>query len=488
MEAPRSTAPGLGLAVMVPAVVVLVVLLGSASRYGFHRDELYFMANADHPAWGYVDHPPLTPTLGWLSQQLFGDTLVGLRTLTAVAAAGIVIAAAGVCRELGGDRTACSLAAWATASTALVLAVGHMLTTPTVDVLVWTISILLLARIVRTGDARWFVLLGAVLGLGLLNKFTVLLAIAAFGGALLLTPQRRVLWSRWTIVGGGVALLIWSPHLWWQIDNGWPVFEFTAGIADEAVENRTLAIPFQVLFLGLPVAVVVVVGWWRQLRGRAVADQRFIAIGFVLVMVMVIASAGKPYYAAGALPALIAVAATQFTGSYRQHRAVFSSMIAINGLISVALVLPLLPVESAAGSLAAAVNPEPLEMIGWPEFVEQIAEQYALVDDGDGSAVILTANYGEAGAIDRFGGVHGLPHAYSAHNSYADFRIPTDVAGPVLVVGYHDPRAFLTDCRFLSSIVMPYEVDNEEQGAPVWRCEAPRQAWSELWPEIRHID
>jgi 4-amino-4-deoxy-L-arabinose transferase-like glycosyltransferase len=446
------------------------------------------MANADHPAWGYVDHPPVTPLLGWLSQQMFGDSLFGLRVVPALAAAGVVVAAGAVATELGGGRTAAAVAAWATASTATVLALGHMLTTPTVDVLVWTTAIWVLCRIVRTHDGRWFLLLGAIVGVGLLNKFTVLLAVASFGAALAMLPQRRVLATPWILAGAALAAAMWSPNLWWQATHGWPVFELSAGVADEATENRILAIPFQALFLGLPIATAVTVGWWRQLRGRALRDTRFISLGFVLLLALVIVSGGKPYYAAGALPALTAVATVELVDWIRRHLRLVASLIALNGAVTALLVLPILPATIVVDSPASAVNPEPLEMIGWPQFVDRIAEEYERIDDGSRTAVILTGNYGEAGAIDRFGPDRGLPPAYSGHNSYADFRQPPGSAGPVLVVGYRAPGGFLVGCRELDPIVMPDDVDNEEQGAPLWRCDAPSRPWHELWPDIRHID
>lgn len=281
---------------------------------------------------------------------MFGDSLFGLRVVPALIASGVVVAAAAVATELGGGRTAAAVAAWATASTATVLALGHMLTTPTVDVLVWTTAIWVLCRIVRTHDGRWLLLLGAIVGVGLLNKFTVLLAVASFGAALAMLPQRRVL------------------------------------------------------------------------------------------------------------------------------------------AVTALLVLPILPATIVVDSPASAVNPEPLEMIGWPQFVDRIADEYERIDDGTRTAVILTGNYGEAGAIDRFGPDRGLPPAYSGHNSYADFRQPPGSAGPVLVVGYRAPGAFLVGCRELDPIVMPDDVDNEEQGALLWSCDAPSRPWNELWPDIRHID
>jgi hypothetical protein len=163
-------------------------------------------------------------------------------------------------------------------------------------------------------------------------------------------------------------------------------------------------------------------------------------------------------------------------------------LLAVNGVLSVVLALPVLSAERYVDSPVSEINPEPAEMIGWPQFVEQVADYYRRVDDGSGTTVVLTGNYGEAGAIDHFGPDFGLPEAYSAHNSYADFRVPPDRREPVLVVGYGDPRGVMTGCAPLPSITMPHDVDNEEQGMPVWACAEPARPWRELWPDLRHID
>ena len=126
----------------------------------------------------------------------------------------------------------------------------------------------------------------------------------------------------------------------------------------------------------------------------------------------------------------------------------------------------------------SALNTEPAEMIGWPDFVDQVATFHRQVDDGQGTTIVLTANYGEAGAIDHHGAALGLPPAYSGHNSFADARVPPDSQGPVLVIGYGDPRRLLSGCTRLGAITMPYDVDNEEQGAPVWHCAGPLRRYN----------
>ncbi len=184
----------------------------------------------------------------------------------------------------------------------------------------------------------------------------------------------------------------------------------------------------------------------------------------------------------------MAVAAIRLVDWSRRHRKLVAGVIAVNGVVTAAIVLPLIPLSVVGNSPGAAVNPEPLEMIGWPTFVDQIATAYEDIDDGEMTTIILTANHGEAGAIDRFGPDRNLPPAYSGHNSYADVRQPVGSAGPVLVVGYRNPGEFLPGCVTLDPIEMPDDVDNEEQGAPLWRCDSPTRSWDQLWPELRHID
>lgn len=473
----------------VPPLVVLVGLLVMAPRYGFHRDELYFMSNADHLAWGYIDHPPLTPLIGRISQTLFGDGVFGLRVLPAVLAAAVVAVTILICRELGGSARAQLLAGWAMASSSVVMALGHMLTTPLFDLLAWTTATWILCRLVRTGDRWLLAALGAVIGIGLLNRFTVLFAVVGFGLALLTTPQRVVLASRWTAVGIALGLMLWLPHLLWQHDHGWPVFEFSAAIAAEATENRIAALPMLALLAGPPVAIVVLVAWWEMVRGRLLPMVRVLPIGAAIVVALVLATGGKHYYAAGVLPGLVAAASVWWENRHgldAGRRA--SGWLAASAAVGALVTLPVLPVSVAAAGPVAAVNPEPMEMIGWPEFVDQIAAVYTDLDDGRRSAVILTANYGQAGAIDYYGRTRGLPLAASGHNSYADVRIPAGSAGPILVVGYRDPSAWFVACHLLDPIVMPYGVDNDEQGTPLHACDVPRRPWRDLWPDLRHVD
>jgi len=195
------------------AAVLVALLLLVAGRYGYHRDELYFLVASRHLAWGYVDQPPLTPALAGLARLLFGDWLPGLRLLPALAVGALVVVTGLIARELGGDRAAQLLAAACVAASGVTVAVGHLHSTTTYDVLLWAVG-LLLVRLLGTGERRLWLAIGPVAGIGLLNKATVAqLAGVVLVGLLADREARRLLASRWLLAGGALAAALWAPRL-----------------------------------------------------------------------------------------------------------------------------------------------------------------------------------------------------------------------------------------------------------------------------------
>ena len=161
-------------------------------------------------------------------------------------------------------------------------------------------------------------------------------------------------------------------------------------------------------------------------------------------------------------------------------------------MVSAAIGLPLIPASSVGDSPVAAINEDALETIGWPQFADWMAANWRSLPAGQRDrAVIVAENYGEAGALARFGPERGLPRAYSGHNSFASFGRPPDGAAPILVVGYGSGPALRADfraCRVISRFDNGFGVDNEEQGTPVAVCAGPRLPWRQLWPSLHHLD
>src|SRR5437588_1352744 len=186
--------------VAAPALLALVVLLATATRYGYHRDELYFLEASKHMAWGYVDQPPLSVALVWLSRVLFGESLFWMRVPPALADAATVLLAGLIARELGGKRFAQALAALAVAVSPFLIA-GHLAGPTIYDFLAWSAVSLFVVRIIRTGRERLWVAVGVVAGLGLLDKETIALLAVALAVGLVLNRQAKMLRSPWGWAG-----------------------------------------------------------------------------------------------------------------------------------------------------------------------------------------------------------------------------------------------------------------------------------------------
>jgi 4-amino-4-deoxy-L-arabinose transferase-like glycosyltransferase len=480
--------------VIVPvALAQLAVLLAYGNRYGYHRDELYFRTLARHPSAAYEDEGALTPLLGRLSEALFGETPRGLRVLSAVVASLAVVVVALIARELGGGSAAQLVAAAGAAGSGYVLAVGHLLTTSGLDLLVWTTALLAVARILSGGDERLWITVGVVVGIGLENKQQPLLLVAAL--AIGLALDRRLgsqLRSRWLWAGMAAGVVLWLPYLMWQARHGWPQLELARDIQrDEGTESRATLLPLQVLFLGPLLAPLVFLGLWGLLRDSARRPWRALGWAYLALIVLIFATAGKPYYAAPFLLVLLAAGSVTVERWVvtTARRVALGVVLVSTILVSAVVALPVLPVDRVGETPIAELNEDAIETIGWPEFARTTAAVFnGLSEQKRSTAVILAANYGEAGAVDRYGPALGLPRAYSAHNAYARFGTPHANAGPVVVLGYRDPSIHFSGCRVAATIDNGVDVDNEEQGGSIWLCDGPRVAWERLWTELDHLD
>jgi 4-amino-4-deoxy-L-arabinose transferase-like glycosyltransferase len=470
--------------VAVVALVVGAALLAMAPFYGPHRDELYFSSAGDRLAWGYPDQPSLVALLARVANETHRHDLVLLRVPSLLAACLLVVLAALTARLCGGDRRAQVLAAVVTGTSVVVIAVGHRLTTQTFDMVAWSALALVAGHALRDERPRLWLLAGVIAGVGLNAKHDV--AVALLGilvGIALTRPVRWHLRSPWLWLGGVVALALWLPNLLWQAAHGWPVFELSADIADEyggiggTVEYLLIS-----LVMFSPLMTVV---WLAGLRGLFRREEwrllRPIAWMFVVTFVFFLFTHGKAYYLAGAVLPLLAAGCVVAAERFRRLVAV-GVVLALSALVAWPAMVPVLPTRTYATSFYTAIDQDQLETIGWPEFVATVRTALAPLPD---SAVVLTGNYGEAGALEWYG---VRAPVYSGHNGWGDWGPPPDDAGPVVVVGYRDPARFFTGCRQVATIPRVDGADNDEDRGPVFVCAAPREPWTELWPRLVHLD
>ncbi|WP_203995783.1 ArnT family glycosyltransferase [Micromonospora lutea] len=486
---PRAAGPWL------VAGAVTLVLLALAARYGYHRDELYFLLAGDHLDWGYVDQGPLVPALARLADTVAPGNLLVLRTPSALLAGGAVLLVAAIARQFGADRSTQTFAALLGATSGIVLSTGHLLSTTTVDLVVWLAAALCTVLLLRTGDGRWALAVALVLGVGMANKLLpALLAVGLVAGVALAGP-RRLLRDRWVLAAAGLYALLAAASLAWQAVNGFPQLGVAATIADgdSSYSGRLDALLLHFVIISPFVMPIWVAGLVALLRRPQWRGHRALGWAWLVVSGIVLLVGGKGYYDAPLLLVLTAagaVIAAGWAARDRVRRTLLAAVVVLAATSNAVLLLPVLPADRLP-DFVVAVNYDAGETIGWPAFADSLAAVHrALPPQEQARAIILTGNYGEAGAVARYGPQRGLPAAYSGHNSVADFGRPPDGADVAIAVGWSRPdrlRAWFTDVTPAGRVDLGVAVDNDENGGPIWLCRGLRRPWADIWDtEVRH--
>jgi dolichyl-phosphate-mannose-protein mannosyltransferase len=471
------------------ASAVLGLHMATNGLYDFHRDSLYYLDSARHPAWGYVDYPPVTPMIARVSLGLFGPSVWWLRLWPSIAGALMVVLAALIARELGGGRAARILAALGAATSLVLLGANWLFQTVTFDQLLWMACFWIAARLLRTRESRWWIVLGVLVGIGLETKYTIIALVAGLVAGTLLTPLRRQLATPWPWVAIVVALAIFLPNLIWQIDNGWPSVQYTLNHKSaQSLDFSPLSFLVNQLALLGPVAIPIWIAglaWllrssqWRMLGIAA-------AVPFLIYLFV-----GKDYYVGPLHPFLIAAgmcALEEWTAARRGWlRPTLGFALTAQALIVLPIALPVLPESAMARSQLPSIRKDFADTVGWHDLVSQVAHVYESLSPADRArAVILTDNYGEAGAINTYGPALGLPTAVSGELSYFYWK-PRSLDGPVITVGL-DPsllQTLFSTCDEVGTISNAYGLHNEEFGAPLVVCSGPDLPLDVLWSRLK---
>ena len=479
--------------VFVIAGLMFMGLMAVSGAYGFHGDEMYYIVAGQHPAFGYVDQPPLTPLLSAASVAIFGVSPTAIRLLPAVEMALLVILIALIARDLGGSRRAQVLAA-ITAALSGYLGAGHLDTTTEPDLLAWAIVLWLLVKLLAGGDRRLWLAVGIVAGIALENKDTILFLGAGLAAGLCLARRWDVVRSPWAWAAVGIALLLWAPNLIWQTLNGWPQITMARAISQYADDNRGQIVPLLWLFSGPFLFPVTAAGLIWVLRSKAAAPWRVIGLASLIALVLVVISGGKAYYVIGTMPMFMAAGAILLDrwlarGHVRIKATGFVSAAVLSGALIAYLTLPILPLATYAKSTLPATVPHTANEVGWPQFVATVENVVAsLPADQRAHAVILTNDYSEASPLVLLGSE--LPPVYSGHNSFWYWGPPAADRTIVVHVGDWRPAdwsQFFVGCHVVAHIDNGLGIDNGEQGTAISVCTGLRAPWTTLWPELRTI-
>jgi 4-amino-4-deoxy-L-arabinose transferase-like glycosyltransferase len=362
-----------------------------------------------------------------------------------------------------------------------------MVSTASYDIFLWLLISWFALRLLRTGDGRWYLGIGAAAGVGVLNKYLVVLLVFGLLLSVLIVGPRQVLRTWWLAAGALLALVLAAPNLWWQATHEWPQLTVAAGISEQdGGENRVLFVPLQLVYLSPLFLPILVAGMRRLWRDPAVRWARTFGLAYPLLAALMLALGGKAYYV---IPLLVVVLAAGVDWAVRwSRRWVLPTLIAVSAVMNVVASLPVLP--PSAVWLINGMNKEQGEQIGWPELARAVADAWNTIPDRS-NAVIFTQNYGEAGAITHYGPELGLPTPYSGHMSHADWGPPPDTAtGPILLVHYPENQTIdhhFRDCREVGRVDNGLGLENDEQGAVIRVCSGTDAPWSRIWPDLRHF-
>jgi hypothetical protein len=476
------------------AIAFVAVELAVAARYGIHRDELYFIACARHLAWGYVDQPPLVPFVARIAITVGGPHAFALRVAPALAGGGAVMIGALMARELGGERIAQTFAALAGATSAAVLATTHLLSTATFDLFFWALLCLLVLRLIRFGDPRWWIAIGATAGVALLNKYNIAFLLVGVGVGLAATPSTRALLrTRWLLAGGAIALLLVAPNIAWNAHHHWAAIAMLRSLHREngSVGASLGFVPSQLFIVG-PALIVLWVAGLRRLFDDTIG--RVFAIAYVVLLALDTLGGAKPYYLTGIYFVLFAAGGVWYERRLARrpgHPLRTAVIFVVVAAASLPLTLPVLPAgaQPTSGWLGG-INKDLSATIGWKGMARQVASVANSLPASERSRlVVFTGDYGAAGAVDLYGSVYGLPHAISGHNSYwwwGPGRAPDDSTTITVDVDRGYLETLFADVRLVGVVRTPGNVWTEERGDPIYLCRGQRRAWRVIWPSARH--
>jgi hypothetical protein len=479
------------------ATVVAVAHVLTNSRYGLHRDELQVLSDARHLDWGFVPYPPLTPFVERIGLVLFGMSLVGLRLFSVISQALAIVFTGFMARELGGGRLAQVAAALAVALSPLPLFEGTEFQYSTFDYLWWVLIAYFMIRLLKTENPRWWLAIGATIGVGFLTKYTMGFYLCGILGGVLLTRARRYLGSAWFWGGMALGFMICLPNLVWQVRHGFISLHFLQHIHTRDVgEGRANGFLRQQFWLctnlfAVPLWIAGLTGYLWDRRYRLLAWMYLIPLALFMV------GKGRGYYLAAVYPMLMAMGAvvgerwvaSLSTVPRRTVTAVFFTGVVAYGLAMCAI---LLPVASSGKLMKFALenNGDLREEIGWDELVKTVAGiRDSLPPEQPESVGVLVGNYGEQGAIEILGPAYQLPPPISGTNSAWLRGYPVPPPSTLIVVGlsqrYVD-RMF-TSCRVVAHNGNSLGVHNEEsQDHPnIFVCGGLRLPWPEFWKEFQ---
>ena len=497
------------IAFAIAAVKIFLFVLAGGS-YGYFRDELYFLACSEHLAFGYPDHAPLSVWLTRFSREIFGESLYAIRLFPALAGALKIVLTGLLVREFGGRHFATLLACLCVLVAPVYLVMDNLLAMNAYESLFWTGCALAYVLAIKRENPRYWLLFGALAGIGLMNKHSIIFFGLAFVAGLVLTQDRKFFADKFLWIAGAIAFAIFLPNLIWQYQNDWATLELLQNV-QKTGKNIVLApheFVFQQMFILFPLtAFVWLAGLWFLLFDKTGKRFRALGIAYLITLVLMILLKAKNYYLAPVYPMLFAAGGVfweNLLAGFRFGkigRIAFPTLLIIGGLIFLPLAMPILPIENfIAYQNALGLAPPRTEvghqgvlpqhfgdMFGWEEMTAKTAEVFqSLPPEEREKAAIFTGNYGEAGAIDLFGKRYNLPKAISGHQSYYLWGHRNYDGSVIIILGdeKEDAEKVCESVEEKTRVGDPLAM--KEENFNILICRGLKEPLSKFWKKVKH--
>jgi hypothetical protein len=468
---------------------VIALHLATNGTLGFHTDELYYLDCGRHPAFGYVDFPPIVPLLARLETAVFGVTPWTLRLLPALLSGLLVALCGAYVRRLGGSLWLQGIALVAGIAAPLIVGSGDVFQTVIFDLASWMVALYWFLSVVVDRRPRYWIYLGITLGIGLEVKYTIVGLIAGITIAVLLAPSlRKELRTRYPWIAAAVALLIWAPNLAWQVANAFPSLTYVANHSGSGGGVAIYLIEFALITgLLLPLWVGGMISLFRSALLRPIG----IASAVPLVLFLFV---GKFYYAASTIPVVMAqgLMALSHIERRRLRSALSIAVIAGSALGFVALAQLTLPITPASRLHATGLDKSSevfADSVGWEEVAGEVTTIYrALPASERTNTVIISAYYGVPGALQVYGNPKILPDVISPQLSDWYWLPPHLTATSALMVDYKpsDVAWMCASPELIAHLTVPFQVAGLEQGAPVTFCHL-KAPIPKIWGQLRNF-
>ncbi len=500
-------APGMAVVCCVALVRVLIYIV-VAPKYGYFRDEMYYLACGEHPAWGYMDQPPLIAWMAWLLEHTIGVSLYALRLLPMLADVGCIVMTGLLTRKLGGGRWAMFLASLAILVAPIYLAFSHLFTMNAFDPLLWTAIAWFLVDLVQTANEQNWLWIGVLTGITLLNKYGVLFFIVGLLVGVVFSQLRRSLVRPWFWAGAAIATLIALPNFLWQMHWNFPFVQLVRSVRENGRDVMLPPLPYlaqQSQMTGFVSSLLVILALYFLFspRGR---PYRVLFWGFLSVLGCMLLLKGKFYYVAPVYPVVFAPGAVLFEHLTekrvaRWFRPVYALTMFLVGALIAPTAIPLLSIpEYIAYTKRLGIQQQKFEnqpesqlpqifadMLGWEDRVKIVATYFhSLPPEEQKVTAIGASNYGDAGAVDLFGPKYGLPKAISTANNYWIWG-PRDYTGEsVILMDEDSPEKYVQHCRSFRMVASPYNpYVRPDENRPIYHCVGLTPDLQSLWPSLK---